>query len=168
MHTFRVVRGNVCSMKTNSVITNESIEPQTSVRRWVVRMLLLGLVLIMGAVTGCKQSRPQPSAAHISGTYNLVSVDGNPVPCSIQTGGHPGVNVKSGSFRIQEDGTCYSRIVFVAPGANREFTREVQATFTQSGSTLRMKWKGAGVTSGTIEGGSFEMINEGTRFSYRK
>ena len=47
-------------------------------------------------------------------------------------------------------------------------SREVKATFAQEGSKLTMKWEGAGMTTGTVEGDAFAMNNEGMIFAYRK
>jgi len=51
---------------------------------------------------------------------------------------------------------------------SKEMTREVKAAYTQEGSTLTMKWEGAGTTTGTVHGDTFTMNNEGMVFSYRK
>jgi hypothetical protein len=101
-----------------------------------------------------------------AGVYTLVSVDGKPVPASVSHEGAT-VTVRSGTFTINADGTCISRIVF-APPSGTEVTREVSATYTKDGSNLTMLWKGAGETVGTIDGATFTMNNEGMVFIYRK
>jgi hypothetical protein len=53
------------------------------------------------------------------------------------------------------------------PPSGREVTRDVKATYVQKGSTLRMQWEGAGVTTGTIEGNQFTMTNEDMVLVYR-
>jgi hypothetical protein len=45
---------------------------------------------------------------------------------------------------------------------------EVKATYTRQGSTLTMQWEGAGTTTGTVQGDTFTMNNEGMAFAYRK
>lgn len=65
------------------------------------------------------------------------------------------------------DGTCAGLMAFVMPSGEAQ-SREVGATYTRDGSTLTMQWEGAGVTSGTVEGDTFTMDNEGQRFAYRK
>ena len=42
------------------------------------------------------------------------------------------------------------------------------ASYTRQGSKLTMKWEGAGMTTGTAEGDTFTMNNEGMVFAYRK
>jgi hypothetical protein len=125
------------------------------------------LPLLAAAVWGgCK--RPEKLAADINptGSYSLVSVDGKPLPCTVS---HEGASptIKSGTFLINPDGTCSSKMVFsVPPGGDS--SREVKATYTRSGTTLTMSWQGAGTTTGTVQGDMFTMNNEGMLFAYRK
>jgi hypothetical protein len=100
------------------------------------------------------------------GTYTLISIDDQAVPCDLEHGGHP-MTVQSGRFIIREDGTCSSRVTFcVTPG--EDVVRDVNATYIQDGPTLTMSWKGAGVTTGTVDGNTFTMNNEGMIFAYAK
>lgn len=125
---------------------------------------------------GCKNDAtvaadPKPVAAAAAdvnpvGTYTLVSVGGDKVPCTVQHEGHT-LTVKSGAFIINPDGTCSSKVVF-SPPSGGDATREVKATYTRQDSKLTMQWEGAGMTTGTVEGGSFTMNNEGMIFAYRK
>jgi hypothetical protein len=100
------------------------------------------------------------------GTYALVSVDGKKVPCALQHQGQS-PTVKSGSFIFNADGSCRSKVDFSLPSRG-DSIREVQATYTRQGSNFTMKWKGAGMTTGTIEGATFTMNNEGMIFVYRR
>jgi hypothetical protein len=88
------------------------------------------------------------------------------VPASVSHDG-TALQVRSGSFTIKTDGTCGTKTVFVPPSGS-EATREVGATYTKEGSKLTMKWQGAGMTTGTIEGNTFTMENEGMVFVYKK
>ena len=112
---------------------------------------------------GCKQDTKVKADTNPVGTYALVSVDGNTVPCNVQHEGHT-LPVKSGSFLINPDGTCSSKIVL--SGNNSAI--EVKASYTRQGSKLTMRWAGAGMTTGTLEGDTFTMNNEGMSFSYHK
>lgn len=102
----------------------------------------------------------------ISGVYSLVSVDGKPVPASVNHDG-AALQVRSGTFTINRDGTCASRMTFVPPSGS-EANMDVKATFTREGRTLRMTWAGAGSTTGTVEGNTFTMNNVGMLLVYRK
>lgn len=143
--------------------------------RHLLQLWLIPLFIVM-VCAGCKQeakvaaeSKTAGTAAPDTtpgGTFTLVTVDGNKVPCTVQHEGHT-LTVKSGTFIINPNGTCSSKVVF-SPPTGADATREVKATYTQAGSKLTMKWEGAGVTSGTVEGDSFTMNNEGMIFAYHK
>ena len=101
-----------------------------------------------------------------TGVYALVSVNGAQLPASVSHGEVP-IKVHSGSFTINADGTCSTKTVF-GPPSGSTVTREVSATYTQEGSTLKMQWQGAGRTEGTLQGDTFNMNNEGMIFSYKR
>jgi hypothetical protein len=133
----------------------------------IQRTLLICTLLTSGLLlSACKQDAKVAKAADPAGVYALVSVNGSQVPASVA---HEGVNlqVRSGTFSIKSDGTCGTKTVFVPPSGS-EATREVNATYTQEGSKLTMRWQGAGVTSGTVDGKTFTMENEGMVFVYKK
>jgi len=115
------------------------------------------------ACAGCKKEAKVAAEGNPVGTYRLVSVDGNRVPCTVQHEGHA-MAVTSGSFIINADGSCSSKIVL----AGRDSAIEVKATYTREGSKLTMQWQGAGTTTGTFEDNTFTMNNEGMVFVYRK
>jgi hypothetical protein len=127
-----------------------------------LRLLPLVVALVW---LGGEQHAKAASETSLAGTYRLVSLDGNKVPCTVQ---HEGVtmNVKSGGFTINSDGTCSSKMVFSVSG--KEASREVKATYTREGSKLTMKWEGAGTTKGTLESDTFTMNNEGMILVYKK
>lgn len=126
---------------------------------------VLPLVMVM-AWTGCKPGVQPAAGINPVGTYDLVSVDGKKVPCSVEHEGHT-IAVKSGTFIINADGTCSSKMDFSVPSGAGS-VREVKAKFTQDGSKLTMVWEGAGTTTGTVQGQTFTMDNEGMIFVYRK
>lgn len=128
-------------------------------RPWCLLPLLLGMVW-----TGCGSNQVQE--INPVGTYALVSVDGKKVPCAVTHEGNS-LTVKSGTFIINADGTCATTTVFTV-GDRPDISKEVKATYTRSGAKLTMKWQGAGMTLGTVEGDTFSMNNEGMMFSYRK
>lgn len=135
-------------------------------RRYAADFTLCVLVALGLAVGSCKKQEIASDAADVAGVYALVSVNGKPVPTGIS---HEGVTlqVRSGNFTINGDGTCSSKTVFVSPSGS-EVTREVAATYTKDGSKMTMQWEGAGTTVGTIEGNTFTMDNEGIVFVYKK
>ena len=127
----------------------------------LVFLLTAGILL-----SACTQDAKVAAAADPTGVYTLVSVNGNKVPASVSHDG-TALQVRSGSFTIKADGTCGTKTVFVPP-SGQEATREVSATYTKDGSKLTMQWQGAGMTTGTIEGNTFTMDNEGMVFVYKK
>ena len=140
--------------------------------RHFLRLCLLPLFMVV-VCAGCKQDAKvaadaktvAATAADINpvGTYALVTVDGNKVPCTMQHEGHT-MTIKSGSFIINADGTCSSKMFL----AGRDAAIEVKATYTREGPKLTMQWQGAGMTIGTVEGDTFTMNNEGMVLAYRK
>jgi hypothetical protein len=136
---------------------------QTTRRTLSLGLLSLCLVIIG---SGCKRDAKVAADNNPGGTYALASVDGNNVPCSVKHGGHA-LAVKSGSFIINSNGTCSSKVVF-GPPSGGDVAREVKATYTRQGQRLTMQWEGAGTTMGSVEGDTFTMNNEGMVFVYRK
>ena len=135
-------------------------------RGYVADVMLCVLVAAGLAASSCKKQELASDAGDVAGVYALVSVNGNPVPTSVS---HEGVTLQvlSGSFIINADGTCSSKTIFVPPSGS-EMTREVTATYTKDGSKMTMQWEGAGTTVGTVEGNTFTMDNEGMVFVYKK
>jgi hypothetical protein len=145
---------------------------QPRATRHLLHLCLLPLFTVI-IWAGCKQDAKVAAdtksvAATTSdinpvGTYSLVTVDGNKVPYAAQHEGHA-MTIQSGSFIINADGTCSSKMVL----AGRDAAIEVKATYTREGPKLTMQWQGAGMTIGTVEGDTFTMNNEGMVFAYRK
>lgn len=125
--------------------------------------LLLGASLLLG---GCANKSQPATALNIAGDYTLVAVNSIKVPTTIEHGGAK-ILVRSGAFTIHPDGTCRSTMVFVPPNGT-EVSRVVDASYTQNGSRLVMKWKGAGITTGRVNGNQFSMENEDMLLSYQK
>jgi len=125
--------------------------------------LMLSVALVMSA---CKKQEVASGGTDFTGVYTLVSVNGKRVPTSVSHGGAT-LQVRSGTFIINADGTCSSKMVIVAP-SGREVTREVAAKYTKDGSRLTMQWEGAGKTIGIVGDNSFTMDNEGMELVYTK
>lgn len=134
------------------------------------KLSAIGMALIILAacvlMPACAKQEIASGGADHTGEYVLVSVNGSDLPASVS---HGSANVKviAGTFEIRADGTCRSKTVF-DPLTGSEIEREVAATYTRDGSKLTMKWEGAGMTVGTVEGNIFTMDNEGMVFVYRK
>ena len=125
--------------------------------------LLLAVGLCLSA---CKQDAKVANGNDPTGGYTLVTVNGNTLPATVSHEG-AALQIRSGTFTINADGTCSSKVVFASP-SGAESSREVSATYTREGSRINMQWKGAGRTTGTIDGNTFAMDNEGMVFAYKK
>ena len=99
------------------------------------------------------------------GVYRLIEIDGKKIPTAVSHGGE--LYIPSGTFTITREMTCTSVIHLRFP-SGEEAAKEVKAAYTQKGNTLTMKWEGAGITEGTVEGDTFTMINEGMTFTYKR
>ena len=145
----------------------KSLQDHIPVKAITIARPALCLLLTAGLLlSACKQESNVATGSNPTGVYALVSVGGNNVPASVS---HDGValQVRSGTFTLKADGTCSTRTIFVPPSGSAT-TNEVSATYTKDGSKLTMQWQGAGTTTGTIEGNTFTMENEGMVFVYRR
>ena len=102
----------------------------------------------------------------IAGVYILETVNGEKLSAAVTHEGNS-LKIRSGMFIINADGTCSSKIT-VLPPSGEETTVVVKATYRQEGSKLNMQWQGAGSNTGTVDGKTFMMDNEGMVFAYQK
>lgn len=136
-------------------------------RSLVISETLFSALVLALVWTGSMHGVKAADDINPTGTYALLSVNGNPVPYALT---HEGVSltIKKGFFTINSDGTCISNITFVPPN-KVEVNNEVKATYTLAGSTLTMKWEQTGgTTTGTVSGNTFTMNNEGMAFVFQK
>jgi hypothetical protein len=124
-------------------------------------VVALGVLL-----SACTQAAKVSQSVDPTGTYALVSVDGNQVPAKVTHEG-VGLEVRSGTFTVNPDGMCATTTVFV-PGSGNEVTRHVSATHARIGSKVTMRWQGAGMTTAKVEGDTLTMNNEGMLLVYKK
>jgi hypothetical protein len=151
------------------LVTMKTDQDHISVKAITVVTHALQLCFLLTAgllLSACKQEAKVAQGGDPTGVYALVSVNGNKVPASISHDG-TALQVRSGTFTIEADGTCSTKTIFVPP-SGAETAREVSASYTKEGSKLTMQWKGAGKTTGSIESNTFTMNNEGMVFVYRK
>lgn len=133
---------------------------------FIALSLCLALTGAFAVSSGCSTRTPPPQAAATVVLYRLVSVNGSPIPATINHGGAK-IEVHSGTFTLRSDGTCGTTTVF-APPSGKALTREVSATYQKDGTQLTMQWKGAGRTRGVLDGDTFTMNNEGILLVYSK
>jgi hypothetical protein len=125
------------------------------------------LILAAGlCLTACKHNVKVANGGDAPAIYTLSTVNGSTIPARVSHDGTP-LEIRSGVFTINADGTCASKMVFVPP-SGAESTRDVSASYKREGSRLTMRWKGAGQTTGDLDGDTFTMNNEGMVFIYKK
>lgn len=129
----------------------------------LVSLTLFSMVACHDAV---RTPRPTPDMADIAGCYALVSVNAKSVPTTVIHEGAT-LEVRAGTCTFGTDGRCRTTTVFVPP-SGREVVREVGAVYSKAGAELTMRWDGAGMTTGSVDGNIFTMHNEGMVFVYRK
>lgn len=129
----------------------------------LLALYLLAMLALM-VLTGCRQKAQ--TATRISGTYQLVSVDGKSVPCEAKHGDAL-VVIHSGKFQLNPDGTCSSSMNFSA-NSRTNLNHVVNASYSVADTELTMKWEHAGMTKGQVVGNTFTMTNEGMVLSYQK
>jgi hypothetical protein len=138
----------------------------------VVAVVLAGLPLAGKLMHG---SAGQPATGSAGTTYNLVALDGHPVPYAPMHEGRQAPEVAGGSLTINSDGTFTGGIKFSNPnivagggGKGGKGGKEQPGTYTKEGNDLKLKWPGAGYTKATIDGDKLTMNNEGMLFVYQK
>ncbi len=145
----------------------KSLQDRVGAWAGIWRVAFVCLLLTVGLLlSACKQESNVSARGDVTGVYTLVSVNGNRVPATVS---HDGValQVRSGTFTIGADGKCGTSTIFVPP-AGSVATQQVAATYTKDGPKLTMNWEGAGTTTGTLDGNTFTMENEGMVLVYRK
>ena len=124
-------------------------------------VMIVGLFLI-----ACQGLGGSVNGNGITGIYYLLKVDGSAVPTEVSHDGMA-LQVRSGTFIISANGTCFSRTHFIPPDGD-EITREVRAKYRVEDSRVIMQWEGAGMTEGKVEGDVFVMDNHGMIFEYTR
>ncbi len=127
---------------------------------WKTLLPVFFLLLTLPACSSIDKS------GDITGTYELATIDGNPVPYTPpHQGGAP--EILSSTLVLQADGTFRMSMTYRTTPGNST-TREFTGTYTLTENTLRFDWEGAGVTPGTLNGSVVTINNEGLLFAYEK
>jgi hypothetical protein len=129
-------------------------------------MKTIRLVLVFAATLAGVWPVKSADTNSITGVYILETVNGEKLSAAVAHEGSQ-LKIRSGAFTISADGTCSSKITVLLP-SGEETTVVVKATYRQEGSKLNMQWQGAGSNTGTVNGNTFTMDNEGMIFSYQR
>jgi hypothetical protein len=128
----------------------------------------LTMAVAWGCGGGGGSSGPttRTTAAEI-GTYALASLDGRALPASIAEGGAQ-VEVISGTLTLGAGNSVGISTTFrPSPGAATQ-TREVSGTYRLQGSSLTFSYTNGGGNTGTLNGDTLQMTNEGVAWLYRR
>ena len=174
MHPGRISQASLLLNRRGSgdsdpIVTTRTDRDSLHARAIILAAHALQLSLFLAAcsfLSACGHNASISEGGDVTGVYLLTSVNGGQVPTRVDHDG-TALEVRSGTFTVNADGTCATKTVFLPPSGT-EVAREVSATYTKSGSKLTMQWEGAGTTIGTVEGDTLTMQNEGMVFVYRK
>ena len=131
----------------------------------IIAIVLLTVLLVCGLARARVQAADKPAASP-AGVYQLVSVDGKNVPCTINHSGTT-MNVQSGTFTITTNGQVTS-VMTVSVGNRKDIRVERHATCMVKDAELTMKWQNAGTTKGRVTGRTFAITNEGVVYVYTR
>ena len=133
-----------------------------------MRLLTLALPIIV--LCGCSKSSSSGAtgvtAAEV-GVYSLQSLNSAPLPTSISEGGVP-VEVTAGTLTLSAgNGLQISTTFRQTPGASPQ-TRVVSGKYQLTGTSLAFTYTNGGANSGTLNGTTIQMTNEGIVWAYRR
>lgn len=139
--------------------------------RFSASILMAAFVL-----TACGGDGPTatPPDVDISGTYALVSINGDPLPFVFvpETDFGNGVTLVGGELVLNRDGTCSSTLFLVLSGDGLTFNGEEgdTCTYTVTGILLGLRWSDGSTGSGTLSMGNTEIliVATGLNLLYRK
>ena len=128
---------------------------------------MMGLLAVGLCLAGCRDtSEDTTQASGHTGTYTLVTVNGNKVPyIPVPEGSAP--QVQSGAFTLNADGTVIHATNF-GQVDGKELSHDSTGTYTLDASRLSFQWQGGGATTATLEGTTLTLDWEGAIFVYRK
>ena len=134
-----------------------------------IGMAVTAMVMIVCAFNAYSQqgAGKADDTAVLVGTYKLISVDGQPLPCVVTHEGKPGPEVVAGGTDFSKDGTFTSFTRFKIPDG-RTIDRNLKGTFAKTDSSYTLKWEGAGQTEVKVNGSKIRMDNEGVIWESEK
>jgi len=128
---------------------------------------LLGVLFVLGlCLSACNRAAKTARVSDHTGTYRLVTINGNDLPYTPpHEGGAP--QVLSSTLTLHADGT-FSMTMGYGTTPGDTVTRDFGGTYVREDSVFHFQWKGAGRTPATLEGNTLTIDNEGILFAYRK
>lgn len=133
-------------------------------------MRFVRLVLTAAVFAGCGgDSATGPGS--ITGTYELQTVDGDPLPYVVVQIGADRLEITGGRITLNADNTFSDRLEFrlVEDGETTDPDPEtVTGTYQASGSSVTLTYPGGETSTVTVSGGTLTQSVEGITFVYRK
>ena len=124
----------------------------------------------IATVCGCGSGSSGPTGPTTrseAGVYTLVSLNGQALPTSVAEGGRQ-IEVVSGTLTLGSDHTVrVSTSYRLSPGA-APATNEVSGTYSIQGDALTFSYSNGGRNSGTLDGDTLRVTNEGVVWTYRR
>jgi hypothetical protein len=132
----------------------------------------IGFALVAVAAP-CARAQATPSP--LAGAYQLVTVDGHPIPYAPEHPGRPadappGPEVLAATMVIRADGSLMLAMAYrMGTGEAQQFrAMPFSGTAAADGEKYTVKWEGAGMTPLTLVKDTLAMDNEGMIFKYVK
>ena len=130
-------------------------------------MWRLAVALMIAAVCGCGKGTTEPTTGGEIGTYVLVSLNGRAVPTSISEGSTQ-IEVISGTLTLGAGGTVQAGTTFRPSPEAAPVTNEVSGTYSMQGNTLTFSYTNGGRNTGTLNGNTLQMLNEGVVWLFQR
>jgi len=131
-----------------------------------VTLMMFGIMFAALCLTGCGKRTSTTKVSEHAGTYTLIAINGNKLPYTPpHEGGAP--QVRSSTFTLNADGSFGNTMSYGTP-SGQTMSRDFSGNYTRESERFTFYWKGAGMTTATLNGDTLTMNNEGILFAYRK
>jgi hypothetical protein len=121
---------------------------------------LLALALLIASASCSSDKSTNPTTASLAGTWNLSTVNGNPLPFIVQTQ-DPKIEILNDQFIISADGTfteTWNARFTEASGAVTPVPFTDSGTWSQNGTAVTFHFTSDGANgTGTLNGTSFTL-----------
>ena len=110
---------------------------------------------------------PNADTVVVAGTYVLQSLDAKVLPASITEGGMS-VEVTASTMTLTAGDSIQVSTTFRVSSAATPITQVVRGTYRVQGTTLSFSYENGGTNSGTLNGSTLQMTNDGVVWLYRR
>ena len=124
---------------------------------------LLAALSLLVLLAGCGGDGSTDPTAGIAGTYSLRTVNGSPLPYTLQQSGTFKLEITSDAYALTDNGT-WTEAWSERTTSNGQVTTETftdAGTYSRSGTAITLVSPGAGAVSGTVSGGTLTLAAQG-------